>query len=484
MQWTLAFMAAATAATYLIIRYSQIDEANREFNKSIGKNAEENKKAIDSFFEEFNDKLESINDEPIEEQQKMWERVQDEIKKTTKNADGYIDTLEKVESISDRISLSTDILEQSKEIQDEIKRLSDLRVFNVGGGFMNDTLAKELSEYDDVVAKLVKRWGTLDEAERKLSSSTYANDWSEYKFYLKEAEDELGDFVNLLDKANIDRILGNSDDTEIMLNNLREYASNIRDAFLATDEGQKLTAESQALLNSTFDAWIAKQGVANGLIDVQREGIEKNRTAWEMFFMGLRREDKQQLDYLIKTNQTGSDEFKKIWDKASKSLQENATTSYELIQQQIAELRNAPDIVINVVYKEKKQPLDAQQEEFEGRFLTPQNVEKNIKNIRTYFSERAQLVSKYGRYQKKEGEDNVEYEKRLGDEYVANAKKIATLNDQLEKSSNLSKKARQQKEHELKLYTDANKALEEVAEFEGFNLERQKEKRQRERRTW
>ena len=43
-----------------------------------------------------------------------------------------------------------------------------------------------------------------------------------------------------------------------------------------------------------------------------------------------------------------------------------------------------------------------------------------------YFAELTKLRAKYGRFNKKEGEDNVDWEKRLGEEYQSNANKIKT----------------------------------------------------------
>ena len=461
-----------------VFDYNDLREANEAFNKSIADGAEENIKSIDKFFDEYKKQLDGIGGENAAIQQKMWERIREEIEKASKSAQTYLHILDNIGDVSKRISAGREVLEQIQEINKEAKSLAERGLFDVGGGFANDSLAKDLKEYDESFNKLIKEYGSLKDAAKDAASETAEagfgisfHSWWNYLDILKEAERELGNFTSVLDKANLSKIMGDGT-PESQIANIREFTSIIRDNFLATEQGQKVSANGRALLNHQLDEWIAKQGIANGLINSERATIEANRTAWETFFDQLNKKDKERLDYMVETNQTGSEDFRKIWDKATKAMSENANASYLQIQDQIANLRNTPDIVINVVYRETKEKLDAQQEQYQKDFLTP--VGYGVLSSDKYFEERKKLVEKYGRFQKKEGENNVEWEKRLGEEYRNNNESIKRLNAQLADSANLSKVDREEKEKELQTLNDQNKVLDEIKTKQNFNYEKDK----------
>ena len=456
-----------------VFDYRDLQQANEDFNRSIANNADENIKSIDKFFDEYKKQLDGIGGENAAAQQKMWERLREEIEKASKSAQTYLQILDNIGDVSKRISAGREVLEQIQEINKEAKSLAERGLFDVGGGFANDSLAKDLKEYDESFNKLIKDYGSLKDAAKDAASETASagegisfHSWWNYLDVLKEAERELGNFSSVLDKANLSKIMGDGT-PETQIANIREFTSIIRDNFLATEQGQKVSANGRALLNHQLDEWIAKQGIANGLINSERATIEANRTAWETFFDQLNKKDKERIDYMVETNQTGSEDFRKIWDKATKAMSENANASYLQIQDQIANLRNTPDIVINVVYRETKEKLDAQQEQYQKDFLTPAG--EGVLSPDKYFEERKKLVEKYGRFQKKEGENNVEWEKRLGEEYRNNNENIKKLNAQLVNSANLSEVDREAKEKELQTLKDQNKVLSEIKDKQNFD---------------
>lgn len=462
--------------------YQDLLKANEEFNRTISTNAKENIGSIDKFFGEYQKKLDGIGGETAAEQQKLWERIQEEIEKTTKNADGYLLALNDIEDVTQRISFGKEILEQTREINKETQRLADRGLFNIGGGFADDELAQNLKNYNDVLNEIRNKYGSVTKAaqahtmaSRKLMADLYSQQ--------SEVNKELDNFVSILDNADIGRIMG--DDPKTQLDNIRAFATIIRDNFLATEKGQKIGVEGQANLNKKLDEWIAKQGLANGVIRERTTlnqkysaeeiaSVESSRTAWETFFSQLNKKDKERLDYLVKSNQTGSKDFQEIWDKATKRMAENATTAYSQIQEQIASLRDTPDIVINVVYRETKEKLDAQQQAYEDYFIRPKDwVARNL-SADEYLAEEAENRRRYGRLMKKENEDNVEWEKRLGEEYRSNEESIKKLNKQLKNSATLSDVDREAKENELKTLKDQNKVLEEIRERQNFDYTKEK----------
>lgn len=472
----LTILGSMLAKTYL--DYRDLQEANKAFNNSIAKNAEENINSIDKFFDEYKKQLDGIGGESVVIQQKMWERIKEEIEKTSKSARTYLDILDNIGNVSDRIQAGRAVLEQINEINKEAKNLAERGLFNVGGGFGDDSLAEKLKEQEEIINKMVVKYGSLKKAqEAAVSSSTEAGMgvsfslWDKYQNNITATEKELEKFVSVLDKADIKKIMGEGTNSA-QLANIREFASIIRDNFLATERGQKISIQGRSMLNKYLDEWIAKQGKANKLIGDERAKIEANRSAWETFFEQLNEKDKQRLDYIVSTNQTKSKAFQEIWDKATKNMEKNAAHAYDQIQSQIAELRNTPDIIIKVIYRESKEELDAQQKQFEKDFLTPKG--KGALAPDDYFKEQKRLREKYGRFQKKEGEDNVEWEKRLGETYRNNSDSLKKLNAQIAKSAEMSNVDKTAKIAERDALKEENKALDEIAKKQGFNYEKDK----------
>lgn len=468
MTWTTAVVGAFI---YLGWTLKDIANANEELNKSISDNAQENIDSINKFFEDYKKQLESIENASLVEQNKMWERVQDEIEKSTKNAKDYLDVLDNISSLSERIRVGERLLSQTQEIEKEIKRLASQGSFNIGGGFANDTAAEDLIEVDKRARTLIQQFKTFGDAEAKLTKSTYANVLTELRAAQREAVNETESMISSLDRIDLNKVLTGGDKNEDLAH-LREVALIWRDNFLSTEKGQKISTEGLSVINQVLDSWITKQAQANGLIDENRAKIESNRTAWENFFSGLSQSERQTLDYLIETGQTTTDEFKDIWDKASENMKESSYLAYASIQDQIAKLRETPDIVINVVYRQEEKALNDQQKRFKERWLTPQG--ETIKTADNYFQESKELNEKYGRFMIKQDEDNVEWEKRLGETYRDNDEKIKSLNKQLENRSELNKVDREQKEHELKLLNDEQGVLREIRDDQNFNYEKEK----------
>ena len=472
--------AAVVSLGYLYQKWRDLQEANDNFNKSIADGAKENIESIDKFFGKYRKEIESIGSAQSTDQEKMWERIRDEIEKTTKNAQQYIDVLEKIPDAAERVGKASLFLEQQQTIQQEARRMAEHGMFDMGGGFANDSLAKDLQEYEKTMNSVLKKYNSLEEAQKDFNDSMIA--WSEghyaVKYYneaIEEAEKELDNFTSILDNANLARVMGNGSDEE-RLANIRSFAQLIRDNFLATEEGQKISAEGQARLNKEIDYWIAQQGVSNGLIKGQRAEVEANRSAWEAFFTYLNADQKKALDYLVSTGQTYTDEFKKIWNEAADEMKKSSLTAYEQIQSHIADLRKTAPIVIDVIYRETKESKDEAQKDFEKRFTTPKG--RGVLSAEAYTKEEKRLNTIYGRFNKKAEEDMVEWEKRLGQEYQDNEKKLASYNKMLEGYNKLTDEQKKKREAQINTVTkerDAlqatQNALKEIQSYENFDFE-------------
>ena len=474
--------AAVTALSVALLKtfydYRDLIAANEAFNKSVSDNAKENIESIEKFFEDYKKQLSNIGGLNNADQEKLWERIQEEIEKTTKNAEDYIRVLNNVENVSSRIRLGEDVLEQSKRIQREIQHLADSGTFSIGGGFANDSAAKNLQNYQEALNEIRQEYGSVNAA---IESHTMKSRklMADYTTQRNEVRAELNDFVSKLDNAYMPEILGQSDDVRIQMANVRSFAESLRDAFVATEEGSKIGADGIVLLNNAIDKWITKQGVANNLIvnangdfDEQRARIEENKTAWEDFFRYISKKDKEYLDAAIKTNNIGSEEVRKIWDKAAEEMSQRATTSYDLIQDQIAQLRNTPDIVINVIYRNEKQKLDKDQEEFEKRFILPEGT--GAWSTDKYLEKEKENREKYGTIMRKQGEDTVEYEKRISDERKTNLALQKKNGDIIEENKNktdaYSQSVTEQARKEKKAADDRLKAIKEIEDASGYDF--------------
>lgn len=471
--------AAVVALGYLYQKWDDLQEANETFNKSISDGAKENIDSINKFFDKYGKEIERIGSAKSTDQEKMWERIRDEIEKTTKNAQQYVDILEKIPDVAERVGKASEYLEHQQVLQQEAKRLADHGFFDLGGGFADDSLAEDLKDYEDEVSEIVKKYKTLEEAQKDFeNTSVWTNAFHEmWKYYaaVEEVESELDKFTSSLDKVNLAMVMGKGSEEERFAN-IRSFAQLVRDNFLATEEGQKISTEGQARLNKEIDYWIAQKGVSNRLISLERAEVEENRSAWETFFNQISADEKRTLDYLVSTGQTTTEEFKKIWNDAAERMKESSLTGYEQIQEHIADLRKTAPIVIDVVYRETKESKDEAQKDFENRFTTP-NLVQDL-SAEAYLTEQKRLNTIYGRFNKKTGEDMVEWEKRLGQEYQDNEKKLSDYNKMLEGYNRLSDEEKKKREAQINTVTnerDALKAtqdaLKEIQTWENFDFE-------------
>lgn len=471
------FTALALVVSKLIWDFVDLQRANEQLNKSIVDGSKENIESINKFFEEYSSHISSIGSYSLAEQVKVWERIQDEIEKTSANAEGYIGVLENISSIPERVEKGAEILDQIENINKVVQSMADKELFDLGGGFMGDNMLEDLNDFEKSYNAVLKKYGDLEKLEEKgRESDTWTKekkDLAGFLVQLDEAKNELQDFGNILDKANISRIFGQGDN-EQQLANLRNYTNAVRDYYLATEDGQKVTASGQALLNSYIDEWVAKKAQQKGILDEDSMQIEQNRTAWEIFFQQLNHDDKETMDILRENHLEGSEEFKKIWDKAAKSMQESSSYSYELIKKQIAELRNTPDVVLRVIYRvstvDADDPHARQRQSFVDKYIKP-NYVPTVKNFKNWQAELKQRNQKYGRFNIADNEDNVEYEKRLGQQYQNNAASIKSLNNQLAHGTKLTEASRKAKEEELKTLQEEQKTLEEIRGSEGFDYD-------------
>ena len=468
-----ALTAAIAVASGLLVKwiydYYDLKKANEEFNNSVLRGTEENIASIDKFFKEYKEKLASISGSNKAEQQKMWERVREEIEKTIKNADDYIARLNKIDSVSERIKAGTNILEHQKDIQLAVNDLAREGLFDLGGDALEDRLGKDLNDYAESL---------VEQGSFVLSKLAEAG-----KGDLAEVNKELDKFISRLNKVNLNRVIGVGDREE-QLNNVRSFVAIVRDMYLATEDGSKVTYDGQVKLNDALDKWVDKVADAKGLYDemsyngrrysvdwVRR--IEKNRSAWQRLFSRLSAEQRQLLDYAVETNQVNSKEIKKMWTDVVEDFSKREKVAYDIISNDILELRNKPAIVFDIIYRTTEDTeIDKQRKWFTERFINPDG--EYVLTPKAYKQAKDENIKRYGTYIKGTDEDNVEWEARLGKEYRDNADHIKRLNGQLKNREELNEIDREAKQEELETLKAKQKVLEEIAKVEHFNYEKDK----------
>lgn len=422
---TAAISALVLVLAKLTYDYYDLKQANEDFNKSVADGAEENIRSITKFFDDYKKELKGISGASSSDQFKMWERMREEIEKTIHNAQDYLDILNEIDDTAARIKVGEKILNQQQVIEQEIKDFASRGAIDMGGGFADDSMAEDLKQYDDALKDIAKDYGTIGEAAKKTSTDMFANRAIERAISReKEASAEMDIFIEKLQKLDFDKIMGDFD-KRTQFTNIRNAIDILRDGFLATEQGSKIAYEGQALLNMKLDAFIASLGRSKKLIqDVTINGkkysasqvaaIEANRSAWEKFFSRLKPNQKKMLDFAIKTNQMSSKQLQEIWDYAAKEMQKTDLTAFSSIQDHIAQLRNTPDIILNVVYKERtEEETDAVIKDYKKHFMTPKLPLTGMEDLNAYADEEEKLYKKYGTLIKKSGESHLEWGERV-----------------------------------------------------------------------
>lgn len=447
------------AATELYMAWSGAKERMEALNKSISDNAKESTENISKFFDEYKNSLGSIDSLSLDEQNKLWERMQEEIKLVVSNADDYLKRLNEIEDVSARIKLGEDVLSDIENINKELERFSNGEFLDTSAEIFGKDLFGDLQAYQNVIKGLKK---SISEyyAWYLQNVNSYSFEYSLLYQRTKDANEEIDNFVDSLNNLDVDKILGKSGDLDVYISNLRYATGKIVENMLASEKGARINAEGIALINKRLDLWITKQLTSRNLIDEQRRDIEAQRSAWMIFFDSIERKDKDTFDFLVESGETASSDFQNIWEKAAENMKATNKTAYNEIQSSIESLRSEPSIVIDVIYNIKKQ----------GGGILGDLIDKFVKGDSKTFQEQINNRQKYGRFLIKEGEGFLAYEKRLREEHDKEIKELKTLENARKRRTSTDENANKEIDKQIEGLKESIRLRKEVAKYEGIEL--------------
>lgn len=445
------------AATELYMAWSGAKERMEALNKSISDNAKESTENISKFFDEYKNSLGSIDSLSLDEQNKLWERMQEEIKLVVSNADDYLKRLNEIEDVSARIKLGEDVLSDIENINKELERFSNGKFLDTSADTWGKDLFGDLKNYQNDIKGLKE---SISEYYAWYLQNTSSFEDSLLYKSTKEANEEIDNFVDSLNNLDVDKILGKSGDLDVYISNLRYATGKIVENLLASEKGARINAEGIALINKRLDLWITKQLTSRNLIDEQRRDIEAQRSAWMIFFDSIERKDKDTFDFLVESGETASSDFQNIWEKAAENMKATNKTAYNEIESSIESLRSEPSIVIDVIYNIKKQ----------GGGILGDLIDKFVKGDSKTFQEQINKRQKYGRFLIKEGEEFLAYEKRLREEHDKEIKDLKALENARKRRTSTDKQANEVIDKQIEGLKESIRLRKEVAKYEGIEL--------------
>ena len=497
------------AATYAITDFlsslNEVYEKTKEFNDIIGKNIKENTDSIGKFFSDYAKSFEKLRDGKMEqtEQVKLWEAIREEIKKSSQNAEEYLAYLEKFDDINERNKKGGTVLATIKRLQESVYAAQENGLINTEGtetywhgilwegladnikgavGEINDALKSSENDFEGFANKYQKMLDVINNpdnynnvVQRGLNYFGIANWEFELSREIEKFNINFDTFSNSI--ADSMEKMWNPN-VEKSTRNIREYVNTIVKAY--KEAHPEIKGQAERFFDINVDKFVAKQVRTFATVkDKNDEFLQETYSAWRIFYDKLRNEGGQDFEglmqYVTKTGDYSNKELEKIWKQASETMKREAGDAYATIDKYIADL-NTRKIVVPVLYQQKQIEGDNLQKDFEKHFI---NDGLGALPYDKYQKELLRRTRLYKNLNKKEGEETLQWNKRLNDLYnddLANIKKQDEIMGKItDKESVRYKQAKETKEY----YTQQINAVKEVAKYEGFTLEEKKKNKGR-----
>lgn len=482
--------AASYAVTDFISSINDASEKAKEFNDTIGKNATENANSIGKFLDDYAKSFDKLRDGKMEqtEQVKLWEAIREEIKKSSQNADDYIAKLERLKDFNERNTKGGEFLSTIKQIQEFANAAQEQGLIKANeDSWIEAGLDKDLEAWADEISGALRKAeddfdGFADKYEKVFD---IVNNPSNYNSgAILQWENNLASATEKA-QSNLDVFTQSiAESMEKMWNpnveknatNIREYVNTIVKAY--KDAHPTIKGQAERFLDINVDKFVAKQVRTFATVkDKNDEFLQETYSSWRIFYDKLRSEGGQEFDglmqYVTKTGDYSNKEFEKVWKKAAETMKREAGDAYATIDKYIADL-NTRKIVVPVLFQQKEIEGDDLQKDYTQHFI--EDGLNLIRDEKSYQQERLRRTRLYKDLNKKEGEETLQWNKRLNDLYnddLANIKKQDEIMGKItDKESVRYKQAKETKEY----YTQQVNAIKEVAEYEGFTLEEKKKK--------
>lgn len=489
--------AATYAVTDLIMAFGEASDAAKEFNDTIGRNTKENTESIGKFLIDYAKSFDKLRDGKMEqtEQVKLWEAIRDEIKKSSQNADEYIKKLKEITNLNERNKEGGKFLAEIKQIQASANAAQEQGLVNasesIWGGLVqhgvveqlkdltdeiNDALKASEDDFEGFANKYQKILDVFNNPENYVGGSFLS--WSgqlasDTKAFQKVFDDFTNSIADSMDKTWNPSIEKNT-------RNIREYVNTIVKAY--KEAHPEIKGQLERVFDIGIDRFVAKQIQTFANVQDQNEILLQNTySSWVIFFDKLRnvggKDFESLMSYITSTGDYSSKELDSLWKKAAESMKREAGDAYMTIDQYIADL-NTKKVLIPIFFQQKQLEGDNLQKDFEKHFIYDGIGALPYEEYQQELLKRTRL---YKNLNKKEGEETLQWNKRLNDLYnddLANIKKQDEIMGKItDKESARYKQAKETKEY----YTQQINAVKEVAKYEGFTLEEKKKKGGRKR---
>lgn len=188
--WFALVAMAATSATLAIVN---MNEAQKELNKSLREGAKEEHENLSRFLKEREDIRNSLSKKVVGddgkvsvipqnieqgEARKVWESIREQIELTTDSNEAYISSLLRIENISERVRRGFDILDSIKAVDAAVKELNDdtIKIDTDWSDWWNlfilpDGWKDNLVQFEEELNNVKNKWGDVDKAVAKWKSN-------------------------------------------------------------------------------------------------------------------------------------------------------------------------------------------------------------------------------------------------------------------------------------------------------------------------
>ena len=470
----------AMLATYAIVDFfatiKKNNEAIRELNETISKNAEEAAKSIDKFL-----KMQAMLDARAgakantltqAEGEKAWKALREEIENSSIAASQLIPKLLEIQNINERLTAAFALAEEIRDVEYKLSNLkNELKIDRDSFlfGLFGEGLAEDLEDYQEHLEKIdenvkfseKKQRGFWESIGTAISAAAHGIGES-FGSSLKEAEKETEDFAKHAADV-IEEVLGKEGVKSS--NKLAEAVARLRKEVLAANpqiRGRGLLLFESGLdkvFAERFDAYDESAMVTQRFLDqLQKDyGSAFNNITTDI------------LDKNNKWNQEQKNAFHETYETLKKDIPDAWT---QILDKMLSDL-NSRDWTIKVMAKFDVTTLSDVQKDFRKEF-----IENGLGGLdfNSYQKEREQRERRFANLMRKDGEDNVEYQKRISEEKQKQldiAKENQDIYDaQADKSNSIAKDAKTAADSASQWLKDAQA----VEKWGGYDFSTKKEK--------
>lgn len=459
--WTWVFV-GIMAITELIWHFKRTQDAAEELNAAIEKSADESVKSLRKFKELNKESIADLKAGIIkpEDTTKLWESIKEELENSADSSSTLVAELMKTQDIGERVKKALEFSDKIEEANIALKNMhgelikieDDLLWGALGEGMVSDI--KDWVEQLKVLKSISRQPFDTDQSFENIN-------FYEQQDYLKKEQEALIEIQKVAIQAGeaIEAALGEGIKDKIKLN----------EAVARVKQQIKLAKpEIQGEVADWFDMQLDR------VFSIRWAGFyDETTTLWDKLMEELKKDNSSLFnniteDWLNGTEQM-SDAQKKAFTDAANHLRETLPPKFtETLDAMMADL-NSRDFRIRVGISFNVSQLDAVQRDFNRRFLGSPGGQINVPMV---LSPQAQKdyesrMQKYSRFNRKEGESTLAWQKRLSDEYKNQNDDLILQQRIVKQTSGDRQKAAQA---ELEADQEIVSILKEIAGYEGLDL--------------